>query len=144
MLTFRLWHVLSSRAETVIWASLPRQSVIYAIRHRMTLLDRPNRSVLDIRCPALTHGRTVYMTLITELQTRDVRFPTSRELAGSDAMNPDPDYSAAYVVIRPDGLGRARLCVHNRPRQRGAGVRDMRAEWAYANWCSTSPWRTTW
>jgi L-fuconate dehydratase len=30
----------------------------------------------------------------------DVRFPTSRELAGSDAMNPDPDYSAAYVVVR--------------------------------------------
>ena len=26
----------------------------------------------------------------------DIRFPTSRELIGSDAMNPDPDYSAAY------------------------------------------------
>jgi L-fuconate dehydratase len=44
---------------------------------------------------------------ITSLATYDVRFPTSRELDGSDAMNPDPDYSAAYVVIRtdsPDGL----------------------------------------
>ena len=30
---------------------------------------------------------------------RDVRFPTSRSLAGSDALNADPDYSAAYVVI---------------------------------------------
>lgn len=30
---------------------------------------------------------------------RDVRFPTSRSLAGSDALNTDPDYSAAYVVI---------------------------------------------
>jgi len=29
----------------------------------------------------------------------DVRFPTSRERDGSDAMNPDPDYSAAYVVV---------------------------------------------
>ena len=29
----------------------------------------------------------------------DVRFPTSRSLDGSDAMNPDPDYSAAYVVV---------------------------------------------
>lgn len=29
----------------------------------------------------------------------DIRFPTSRELDGSDAMNPDPDYSAAYVVV---------------------------------------------
>ncbi|MEU5727153.1 L-fuconate dehydratase [Micromonospora sp. NPDC047738] len=44
---------------------------------------------------------------ITSLATYDVRFPTSHELDGSDAMNPDPDYSAAYVVIRtdaPDGL----------------------------------------
>ncbi|GAA1924349.1 enolase C-terminal domain-like protein [Streptomyces sodiiphilus] len=34
--------------------------------------------------------------------TRDVRFPTSRELDGSDAMNPDPDYSAAYLTLRTD------------------------------------------
>ena len=36
-----------------------------------------------------------------------VRFPTSRTLDGSDAMNPDPDYSAAYVVLEtdhPEGL----------------------------------------
>ncbi len=39
---------------------------------------------------------------IVALDTYDVRFPTSRELDGSDAMNPDPDYSAAYVVIRTD------------------------------------------
>jgi L-fuconate dehydratase len=32
----------------------------------------------------------------------DIRFPTSRALDGSDAMNPDPDYSAAYVVLRTD------------------------------------------
>lgn len=37
---------------------------------------------------------------ITALVTWDVRFPTSRELDGSDAMNPDPDYSAAYVAVR--------------------------------------------
>jgi len=36
------------------------------------------------------------------LDTYDVRFPTSAELDGSDAMNPDPDYSAAYVVLRTD------------------------------------------
>jgi L-fuconate dehydratase len=36
---------------------------------------------------------------ITGWRTHDVRFPTSRGLHGSDAMNPDPDYSAAYVVI---------------------------------------------
>lgn len=39
---------------------------------------------------------------ITTVDTYDVRFPTSRELDGSDAMNPDPDYSAAYVVLRTD------------------------------------------
>ena len=36
------------------------------------------------------------------VDTYDVRFPTSLELDGSDAMNPDPDYSAAYVVLRTD------------------------------------------
>src|ERR1043165_8890015 len=36
------------------------------------------------------------------LDTYDVRFPTSRDRDGSDAMNPDPDYSAAYVVLRTD------------------------------------------
>ena len=59
------------------------------------------------------------------MRTRDVRFPTSREMDGSDAMNPDPDYSAAYCVLetdRTDGLaghgmtftiGRGNdLCVH--------------------------------
>ncbi|MEU1515023.1 enolase C-terminal domain-like protein [Streptomyces sp. NPDC005811] len=39
---------------------------------------------------------------VTAVETHDIRFPTSRELDGSDAMNPDPDYSAAYVVLRTD------------------------------------------
>ncbi len=39
---------------------------------------------------------------ITAVDTYDIRFPTSRELDGSDAMNPDPDYSAAYAVLRTD------------------------------------------
>ncbi|MFI9581820.1 enolase C-terminal domain-like protein [Streptomyces sp. NPDC052236] len=37
---------------------------------------------------------------VTEFEVHDVRFPTSEQLDGSDAMNPDPDYSAAYVVLR--------------------------------------------
>ncbi|XP_054841950.1 mitochondrial enolase superfamily member 1 isoform X1 [Eublepharis macularius] len=44
---------------------------------------------------------------ITGLTVSDVRFPTSLARHGSDAMHPDPDYSAAYVVIEtdaPDGL----------------------------------------
>jgi L-fuconate dehydratase len=42
------------------------------------------------------------MSKITEFRLSDVRFPTSLSLDGSDAMNPDPDYSAAYLVIRTD------------------------------------------
>ena len=44
---------------------------------------------------------------ITAIKTKDIRFPTSENLDGSDAMNPDPDYSAAYVILKtdhPDGL----------------------------------------
>jgi len=42
------------------------------------------------------------VSTITALDTYDVRFPTSTMLDGSDAMNPDPDYSAAYVRIVTD------------------------------------------
>ncbi|GAA4530453.1 enolase C-terminal domain-like protein [Amycolatopsis samaneae] len=51
------------------------------------------------------------MAKIVDMEVLDIRFPTSRELDGSDAMNPDPDYSAAYVVLHadsgPDGYGLA-------------------------------------
>lgn len=40
---------------------------------------------------------------ITEVTVLDIRFPTSRDLYGSDAMNPGPDYSAAYVILHTDG-----------------------------------------
>ncbi|MEW2546472.1 enolase C-terminal domain-like protein [Streptomyces sp. NPDC047002] len=39
---------------------------------------------------------------VTGFEVHDIRFPTSEQLDGSDAMNPDPDYSAAYVVLRTD------------------------------------------
>jgi L-fuconate dehydratase len=42
------------------------------------------------------------MTTITDITALDLRFPTSRTLAGSDAMNPAPDYSAAYVILSTD------------------------------------------
>jgi L-fuconate dehydratase len=50
------------------------------------------------------------VSLITALEAHDIRFPTSRELDGSDAMNPDPDYSAAYVILRTDAP--SGLCGH--------------------------------
>jgi L-fuconate dehydratase len=42
------------------------------------------------------------MARITRFETHDVRFPTSQSLDGSDAMNPDPDYSAAYLLLGTD------------------------------------------
>ncbi|GAB1818816.1 enolase C-terminal domain-like protein [Herbidospora sp. RD11066] len=42
------------------------------------------------------------MPTITSVDVIDVRFPTSATLDGSDAMNPDGDYSAAYVVLGTD------------------------------------------
>ena len=39
---------------------------------------------------------------ITSVDVLDVRFPTSSGRHGSDAMHTDPDYSAAYVIMRTD------------------------------------------
>ncbi len=57
---------------------------------RTTALSTPPISPFILSMPAI----------ITALDALDIRFPTSRELHGSDAMNPDPDYSAAYAIIR--------------------------------------------
>lgn len=46
---------------------------------------------------------------ITGFEVLDIRFPTSERLDGSDAMNPDPDYSAAYVILN---TSRRDLCGH--------------------------------
>jgi L-fuconate dehydratase len=40
---------------------------------------------------------------IRSFEVHDIRFPTSRQRLGSDAMHPDPDYSMAYVIVRTDG-----------------------------------------
>jgi len=45
------------------------------------------------------------MTTITGLTARDIRFPTSQHLDGSDAMNPDPDYSCVYATLHTDTDG---------------------------------------
>jgi L-fuconate dehydratase len=50
----------------------------------------------------MTTLETTARARIIALDTYDIRFPTSKQLDGSDAMNPDPDYSAAYVVVRTD------------------------------------------
>src|SRR5918995_5785046 len=40
--------------------------------------------------------------IIKDLEVFDLRFPTSRTNAGTDAMHTDPDYSAAYVILKTD------------------------------------------
>jgi len=50
----------------------------------------------------LSRRRSLVTLTIVDVQAYDIRFPTSRTLAGSDAMNNDPDYSAAYVVLQTD------------------------------------------
>src|SRR5690242_6978801 len=61
----------------------------------------PRRGTWPTAC---LHRRKVGVTVsrFASFRTHDVRFPTSRFLDGSDAMNPDPDYSAAYLVIGTD------------------------------------------
>ena len=44
----------------------------------------------------------VVVTRLLGFNTHDVRFPTSQSFAGSDAMNPDPDYAAAYLILQAD------------------------------------------
>jgi L-fuconate dehydratase len=51
------------------------------------------------------------VSVITSISTRDVRFPTSLELDGSDAVNVDPDYSAAYVTVEADSGERGQAFV---------------------------------
>ena len=39
---------------------------------------------------------------ITDLSVIDLRFPTSRDQVGTDAVHTDPDYSAAYVILKTE------------------------------------------
>ena len=49
---------------------------------------------------ATNEGQPGTVSTIASFDVTDVRFPTSLALDGSDAMNPDPDYSAAYLDLR--------------------------------------------
>jgi len=50
-------------------------------------------------------GKLTQDVIILKAEVKDIRFPTSRYKHGSDAMNPDPDYSAAYVILRTNIQG---------------------------------------
>jgi L-fuconate dehydratase len=64
-------------------------------------------SVRTLSIAVTTPSEEMNMTSITKLSVRDIRFPTSRSLDGSDAMNAAPDYSAAYVILETDAPGLA-------------------------------------
>src|SRR4029434_151429 len=66
-----------------------------ADRHRRD--HRPRR-----RTRSLAPGK-VGAVKIVDLEILDLRFPTARAAIGTDAMHPDPDYSAAYVILKTDG-----------------------------------------
>jgi len=53
------------------------------------------------------------LTTITHIDVRDIRYPTSRTLDGSDAMNLAPDYSAAYVILHTDHPAGLVVCQAN-------------------------------
>lgn len=63
----------------------------------MHQLRLPHMKIVSI----CEHGEGQLAT-ITKLRVLDIRFPTSHLLDGSDAMNPDPDYSAAYCILETD------------------------------------------
>ncbi|WP_349897519.1 L-fuconate dehydratase [Parafrigoribacterium soli] len=76
------------------------------------------------------------MAIITSVTAHDIRFPTSLSLDGSDAMNKDGDYSAAYVVIHTDDpelngfgftftIGRGNDLCTEAARQRGQALVGM-------------------
>ena len=62
---------------------------------------------------ASTHGRNLAHHHAPDV--RDIRFPTSLALDGSDAMNPAPDYSAAYVVLTTDAATGSRATASPSP-----------------------------
>ena len=91
------------------------------------------------------------MAKITAFVTHDVRFPTSLRLDGSDAMNPSPDYSAAYLIIRTDeadpaDAGGEPLSGHSFVFTIGPGndvqlaaIRIWSGSWSAATWTRSSP-----
>jgi hypothetical protein len=78
------------------------------------------------------------MSIITTGETHDIRFPTSQELDGSDAMNPDPDYSAAYFIIKPTTLTGMPGTDSSSPSDAATRCRRLRSRrWQATSWDAT-------
>src|SRR5215831_13060536 len=76
---------------------------MFGLRGALVTHVQPQEPVTIPAAPGAAAGRSG--ARIVAVDCYDVRFPTSLEHDGSDAMNPDPDYSAAYVVLRTDAPG---------------------------------------
>ena len=85
----------AKNSGTMYWRMYSGHNCTNYAAYRMVSSGLPN-----VR-PWTGGGNATYwgtsMSRITDFETADIRFPTSLSLDGSDAMNPDPDYSAAYV-----------------------------------------------
>ncbi|KAH0056075.1 enolase C-terminal domain-like protein, partial [Aureobasidium melanogenum] len=89
------------------------------------------------------------MVTITKATTRDVRFPTSLDKTGSDAMNAAGDYSAAYCILHTDSefsghgmtftIGRGNEIVCQAISLLAARVEGKKLEDLVSNWGQT--WR---
>lgn len=81
---------------------------------------------------------------ITKVEVLDIRFPTSKEDIGSDAVNKDPDYSAAYCILETDAgvrgfgltftLGRGTDLVVLAAKFLARFVEGRTLEWITSNW----------
>jgi hypothetical protein len=80
------------------------------------------------------------MVTIKEIETRDVRFPTSLDKTGSDAMNAAGDYSAAYCIIKTDsehvghGMVSGKIWCYHTVKTINYNCRPLRLD-AETNWC---------
>ena len=88
------WHVAVAAGSCIDPIFMPK---IAFVGQEERSIGSKDRIVLQKSERLLSHSST-----IVSLEARDIRFPTSRWLDGSDAMHSDPDYSAAYVVLRTD------------------------------------------
>ena len=70
----------------------------------MTYVEPENAAVIPAPRPGDSQAGRADARIVA-LDCFDVRFPTSIQHDGSDAMNPDPDYSAAYAILRTDADG---------------------------------------
>jgi L-fuconate dehydratase len=76
------------------------------VNHLRTMRRRSGGVTVHAAARVSLSGRgRAAVTVITKLRVLDIRFPTSQHLDGSDAMNPDPDYSAAYCILETDRPG---------------------------------------